>query len=118
MMSRHPIRLGRFGHQVIVIAHHRVGMHPPPRLLTNLPQRLQPQFAILLISINRLAVVPLRHHMIPRPSIFDPDLSSHPGPILSLTSSVNLFPRPPGRTPSTVTVVARRHWRLTTYTGR
>ena len=58
--SRHQIRLGRFDQQVIVIAHHHVGMHPPPGFLTNLPQRLQPEFAILVVSINRLAVVPPR----------------------------------------------------------
>ena len=72
-------------------------MHPPPGFLTNLPQRLQPEFAIPVVSIDRLAVVPPRHHMIRRPFVFDPDLSRHTGPILlSPTATVNSFPRPPG----------------------
>ena len=59
------------------------------------PLGLQPAFAILLILINRLAVVPTRQHMIRRPCKFHPDLSR--ACILpSLTSSINSFPRSPG----------------------
>ena len=50
---------------------------PPPSFLTNLPQRLLADFAILLSFINRLAVVPTRHHVIRRPFRFHPDLSRH-----------------------------------------
>ena len=53
----------------------------------------------LFTFLNRPSVAPARHHMIRCPSIFNLDLSPDTDPVLlSLTSFLNSFPRPPGLT--------------------
>ncbi len=52
------VRLRGFQQKVIVVSHQHVGMDPPPRPLTRLPQRVQKHLTVPVILKDRFQPVP------------------------------------------------------------
>ena len=63
---RHQVRLGRFHHQMKVVAHQAIGMHLESCLLTGLGQRLEKVLPIDVITKDILPPIPTAHDVVDR----------------------------------------------------
>jgi len=66
----HQVGVGRFQHQMLVVAHQAIGMHLPTRLLARFSQRLDEIVPVHIVEKNVLAAISPAHHMIHRAGIF------------------------------------------------
>jgi hypothetical protein len=60
-----------------MVAHQDIRMNAPPRLLRRFSQRLQKTTAVLIVTKNRLTLVPAGHHVVNRANIFNAQGASH-----------------------------------------
>jgi len=63
--------------QVVMIFHEHVRVYAPPRALARLSQRLQKQFAILIVQVNGFQPITSVHDMVNSSFIFNSGLSRH-----------------------------------------
>src|SRR6185503_5470212 len=91
--SSHQIGLGRFRHQMKMIAHQTIGMDLPFSLQAGLGQCFKEPFPIRVILENRLLPITAVHDMINRSWVLEPKFSGHashptqPGELLSIAWS-------------------------------
>jgi hypothetical protein len=71
MHAFNQTRVGRFQHQMKVIAHQTISMHLPIGLLTRPGQRFEKILPIHVIVVNVLTPIPTAHHMMDRSRIIN-----------------------------------------------
>ena len=62
----HKIGLWRLKQEVIVIAHEKVGVNPPPRLFDGLLQRFEPYPTFPILPEDHLSPIPAAHDVVDR----------------------------------------------------
>ena len=75
----HQIGIGRFQHQMIMIAHQAIGVNLPVRFLARFGQRLEEILPVHIVQEDVLTPVTPAHDMIHGPCIFDPSFAWHGG---------------------------------------